>query len=51
MRHITEVTMMKSGNGPEDTDQDPDADPEMKTSGTAQPDQAEGEDDPGETGN
>lgn len=48
--------MTKSGSGPESTgphdlDQDPDGDPEMKTSGAAQPDQAEGEDDPDETGN
>ncbi|WNG85455.1 hypothetical protein C6A87_015965 [Mycobacterium sp. ITM-2016-00317] len=52
MRHITEVTMMKSGNGPEGVgQQDPDADPEMKTSGAGQQsDQAEGEDDSGERG-
>ena len=29
---------------PDTSPQDPDADPDMKTSGTAQPDQAEGED-------
>ncbi|WP_255374781.1 hypothetical protein [Mycobacterium sp. NAZ190054] len=43
--------MTKPGNGPEGAgEQDADADPEMKTSGTHQPDQAEGEDDPDETG-
>lgn len=30
--------------------QDPDADPDMKSSGATQPDQAEGEDDPTEDG-
>jgi len=29
---------------------DPDGDPDMKTSGTTQPDQAEGDDDPAQTG-
>jgi hypothetical protein len=39
-------------SGPENADtQDPDSDPEMLTSGTKQPDQAEGGDDPAETGN
>ena len=33
-----------------DQPNDPDADPEMLTSNASQPDQAEGEDDPAETG-
>lgn len=38
--------MNRPGTDPDETGrQDPDADPDMKTSGTEQPDQAEGEDD------
>ncbi|MGP4058152.1 hypothetical protein ACTWP6_25560 [Mycobacterium sp. 4D054] len=44
--------MLSTDSGPENPGrQDPDADPEMKTSGTHQADQAEGEDDPEESGN
>jgi hypothetical protein len=43
--------MNHPGSGPANADaQDPDSDPDMLTSGTKQPDQAEGEDDPAETG-
>jgi len=43
------MTQPETGADAPDT-QDPDADPGMKASGTAQPDQAEGEDDTAETG-
>lgn len=43
--------MNQPGTGPKEAgQQDPDADPEMKTSGTHQADQAEGEDDDTVTG-
>jgi hypothetical protein len=42
--------MEQMDTGPEEsTTGDPDADPDMKSSGTEQPDQAEGEDDGSET--
>jgi hypothetical protein len=43
------AAMKKSAEDPGADAQDPDGDPEMKTSGTDQPNQAEGDDEPAET--